>query len=88
MKVKAPTLKDIATEQGVSFSTVSRALRGVPEINLETRKAVLKLSKNLEYKFPSSNHPVVSTQLNVLAAIIPKFDFHFTEVVKGMDEAA
>ena len=88
MKAKTPTLKDIATELGVSISTVSRALRGMPEINLETREAVLKLSKNLEYKLPSSNHPVVSTQSNVLAAIIPKFDFHFTEVVKGMDEAA
>ncbi|MEZ4903373.1 MAG: LacI family DNA-binding transcriptional regulator [Spirosomataceae bacterium] len=50
MKSKAPTLKDIAQQLGISISTVSRALRGMPEVNAETREAVLKLSKEVDYE--------------------------------------
>ncbi|MBK9935088.1 MAG: LacI family DNA-binding transcriptional regulator, partial [Cytophagaceae bacterium] len=53
MKPKAATLKVIADKLGLSISTVSRALRGMPEINTETREAVLEFSKKLNYKLPS-----------------------------------
>jgi DNA-binding LacI/PurR family transcriptional regulator len=88
MKAKTPTLKDIAQELGLSISTVSRALRGMPEINFETREAVLKLSKNLDYKLPSNQGGMTSTHSNLIAAIIPEDNFYFSQIVKGMDDAA
>lgn len=88
MKAKAPTLKDIAKELGISISTVSRALRGMPEINLETREAVLKLSKNLEYKLPSNQQQKANTKNQIIAALIPQFDYYFSEIIRGMDDAA
>jgi LacI family transcriptional regulator len=88
MKAKAPTLKDIAQELGLSISTVSRALRGMPEINYETREAVLSLSKNLEYKLPSNQQVSQGSKTNLLAAVIPKTDYYFTQIIKGMDDAA
>jgi LacI family transcriptional regulator len=88
MKPKTPTLKDIAKELGISISTVSRALRGMPEINLETREAVLNLSKNLSYKLPSSNTPTSFTHSYMLGAILPKIDNYHTSLIKGMDDAA
>lgn len=88
MKAKAPTLKDIAQELGLSISTVSRALRGMPEINYETREAVLSLSKNLEYKLPSNHNQQQVSKTNLLAAVIPKSNYYFTEIIRGMDDAA
>ncbi len=87
MKAKAPTLKDIAQELGLSISTVSRALRGMPEINPDTRDAVLALSKNKAYK-PHANHSSSVPKSNLLGAIIPSNDYFFSQIVEGMDHAA
>ena len=43
------TILDIARQLQISKSTVSRALRNSTEINLETRDAVLKLARQLNY---------------------------------------
>ena len=88
MKAKAPTLKVIADKLGLSISTVSRAMRGMPEINFETREAVLNLSKNLAYKLPSNHTSVANSKTNLLATILPRDDYFFSQVIKGMEEAA
>lgn len=43
------TLKDIARECKVSFSTVSKALKGSPEISLETTEFVQKKAREMGY---------------------------------------
>jgi LacI family transcriptional regulator len=87
MKAKAPTLKDIAQELGLSISTVSRALRGMPEINPDTREAVLALSKNKAYKL-NANHSSSVPKSNLLGAIIPCNDYYFSQIIEGMSHAA
>lgn len=49
MKGKATSL-DIAHHAGVSQSTVSRALRGSPLVNEETRRKVAEVARQLNYK--------------------------------------
>jgi DNA-binding LacI/PurR family transcriptional regulator len=49
MKGKATSL-DIAYLAGVSQPTVSRALRGSPTVNEETRKRILAIAQELNYK--------------------------------------
>lgn len=44
------TLKDIARECKVSFSTVSKALKGSPEISSETIKIIQKKAKEMGYQ--------------------------------------
>lgn len=46
------TLKDIATEAGVSLSTVSRVLNDDPTLNVkeETKHRILEIAEKLEYK--------------------------------------
>lgn len=87
MKAKAPTLKDIALELGLSISTVSRALRGMPEINPDTREAILALSKNKDYKL-HSNQTSSALKSNLLVAIIPSNDYYYSQIIGGMDHAA
>ena len=45
------TLKDIARECKVSFSTVSKALKGSPEISIETTEFIQKKAQKLERVF-------------------------------------
>ncbi|MCQ2573590.1 MAG: LacI family transcriptional regulator [Treponema sp.] len=48
-KEKMVTLKDIAQECNVSFSTVSKALKGSSEISIETRNAIQAKAKEMGY---------------------------------------
>ena len=43
--------KDISAILGISISTVSKALKGYPDISEETRQKVLKTAEDLEYRF-------------------------------------
>ena len=88
MKSKAPTLKDIARELNISISTVSRALRGMPEVNTETREAVLKLSKEVDYEPNMLATSLLKRKSNLIGVVVPNMDYFFSTAVKGMDEAA
>jgi len=43
------TLKDIAKRAGVSTTTVSRALNGKPNINIQVKQRILEIAEALEY---------------------------------------
>ena len=47
--MKNVTIKDVAKAAGVSYSTVSRALSGSPEISADTRERILQLCKQMNY---------------------------------------
>lgn len=43
------TIKDIANASGVSYSTVSKALRNSPLVKPDTKKKVLQVAEQLGY---------------------------------------
>ena len=45
----AMTIRDIAREAGVSTATVSRALRGLPNVDPVTRERVRQVAERLDY---------------------------------------
>ncbi|MGD9955764.1 MAG: LacI family DNA-binding transcriptional regulator [Candidatus Nanopelagicales bacterium] len=45
----AMTIRDIAREAGVSTATVSRALRGLPNVDPVTREKVRQVAERLDY---------------------------------------
>lgn len=68
MKGKA-TSHDIAYLAGVSQPTVSRALRGSPTVNEETRKRILQIAQELNYKVDKNASSLRSQQCGTLALL-------------------
>ncbi|MCC2522871.1 MULTISPECIES: transcriptional regulator EbgR [Vibrio] len=56
------TLKDIATEAGVSLATVSRVLNDDPTLSVkeETKHRILEIAEKLEYKTSSSKKSILA----------------------------
>lgn len=69
-KGRKPTSFDIAYRAGVSQSTVSRALRDSPLVNLETRQKVQAIAKELNYKVDKNARNLRSQQTNTIALLL------------------
>lgn len=50
MGIKRTSINDLAAKLKISKSTVSKALKGYPDVSEKTRKKVLKLAEKLNYK--------------------------------------
>ncbi|MFY8273340.1 LacI family DNA-binding transcriptional regulator [Pseudoalteromonas sp. SSDWG2] len=69
MKGKATSF-DIAHYAGVSQSTVSRALRGSPLVNEETRRRVAEVARKLNYKVDKNASNLRAQQSSTLAVLL------------------
>jgi len=83
------TLKQIAETLGISITTVSKALKGYPDVSPKTRKAVLDLAKSLSYTPNSFAVNLRTKESRTIGLIIPEVVHHFfSNVINGIiDEA-
>lgn len=88
MKSKAPTIKDIAKHLDVSISTVSRALRGMPEISEETRERIMNYAAQIDYQPNMVATSLVNRNSHLIGVLVPNMDYFFASTVRGIDEAA
>ncbi len=89
MRIEQVTIKDLAKALNVSVSTVSRALRNAPDINPETREAVLKLAAELNYEPNYIAQSLVRKQTKVIGVIVPAIHSnYFSQALSGMTDAA
>ncbi|HRN63006.1 MAG TPA: LacI family DNA-binding transcriptional regulator, partial [Luteimonas sp.] len=65
-----PTSLDIAHLAGVSQPTVSRALRGSPMVNEETRRRILAIAEQLNYKVDKNASNLRAQQSGTLALLL------------------
>ncbi len=65
-----PTSFDIAYEAGVSQSTVSRALRDSPLVNLETRNKIKEIAARLNYKVDKNASNLRSQTSGTIALLL------------------
>ena len=81
------TQKGIAEKLGISITTVSRALRDLPDISNETKKAVLKLAKEGHY-LPNTNAlGLRKNETRRIGVIIPEIvHFFFSSTISGIME--
>lgn len=83
------TIKDIARRLSLSASTVSRALRSLPDVKPETMKAVKDLAKKWNYQPNPIAQGLVKKRSYNIGVIIPEFMIHFyAEALSGIYKVA
>jgi len=85
---KPATIKDIAKQLNISISTVSRAIRNAPDVNMDTRKAVMALSEELRYQPNRLALSLKQKQTHTIGVIVPNLDYVLATMVRGIDEVA
>ena len=80
------TIRDVAAAAGVSTATVSRALRGLPNVDGETRERVKKIASSLDYVISPSASRLASGRTGSIAVITPYIArWFFSEVIAGAE---
>ncbi len=77
MPTRQITLNDIAAKLNVSAVTISKALRGHPDISKETTKLVKKVAAELGYSPNFMARNLSSRKSNTIGVVIPKIAHHF-----------
>lgn len=84
-----PTIRDIAIRLNIAISTVSRALRGAHDVNVETKKAVLEMAKTLHYEPNRVAQSLRIKKTNTLGVVVPEIVMHFfSSAISGIQEYA
>lgn len=85
----AATIKDVAREAGVSVATVSRVLNGSTTVRDNTRKAVLRIAKSMQYVPNATAQSLIRSRTMTLGVILPDvYGEFFSEILRGVDRVA
>jgi LacI family transcriptional regulator len=81
------TIKDIANQLKLSPSTVSRALRGSPEINPKTRKLVMEVARQLNYSPNPIALSLKECHSRIIGVIVPEIANNFcSATIAGIED--
>jgi LacI family repressor for deo operon, udp, cdd, tsx, nupC, and nupG len=79
-------IEDVAARAGVSTATVSRALRGLPNVSAETRAVVARAAADLDYVASRSAASLASGRTWSVAVLTPYVDrWFFAQVLGGLE---
>lgn len=79
-------ITDVARVTGVSTATVSRALRGLPNVSAETRLAVRQAADALGYVPSSSAAGLASGRTKAMGVVVPTVSrWFYSTVLEGID---
>jgi len=83
------TLKDIAKKAGVSVNTVSRALNNKPDISKETKKKIIQIAKELNYRKDFTASSLRRKESKIVGVILAdSANPFYSEVLKGIEAAS
>lgn len=81
-----PTIDDVATEAGVSVATVSRALRGLPNVAPATRARVLEAAARLSYRPDPNAARLAAGRTTTVGMAVPFVHrWYFAQVIGGVE---
>ncbi|MBO1751521.1 LacI family DNA-binding transcriptional regulator [Actinotalea sp. BY-33] len=84
----ASGIDDVARAAGVSTATVSRALRGLPNVNHDTRERVRRVAAQLGYVASPSAASLASGRTRTIGLISPMVNrWYFSNVIEGAERA-
>lgn len=82
----AITIKDVADAAGVSTATVSRALRGLPNVDPATRERIMRVADELDYVISPSASRLASGRTGSVAVVTPYIArWYFSTVLSGVE---
>ncbi len=85
---KRCTIEDVAAAAQVSLATVSRALRGLPNVAPSTRERVQRIATELDYHPDPSAARLATGRTGAIAVIVPVVNtWYFSEIIAGVDAA-
>lgn len=86
-KNKKATIYEVAKEVGVSTATVSRVLNDSPNVSDDTKKKILKVIKELNFRPQVTARKLAGGKPQMLAVVVPSFTTPFyNEVLKGIKD--
>lgn len=89
MRSNQVTIKDLARHLNVSVATVSRALRDLPDIHPETKRAVVELAAAWDYQPNQLATSLVKNRTRTIGVIVPNLGYYFFSMaIRGIEEAA
>ena len=81
---RGPSIEDVAAEAGVSVATVSRALRGLPNVAAKTRERVELVAEKLDYRADPSAARLATGRTNLVQLATPTVDgWYFARFLAG-----
>lgn len=82
------TITEVAERAGVSVATVSRALRGLPNVSAATRLRVEAAAAALNYTADSRASSLASGRTNIVGLVAPDFgSWYISQTVAGVERA-
>ncbi len=81
------SIEDVARLAGVSIATVSRSLRGLPEVAPVTRERVLAAARELDYVASPFAARLASGRTNTIGVVVPFVNRWFFAEILGAVEA-
>lgn len=82
----AASIEDVARRAGVSIATVSRALRGLPDVATSTRSRVLEAAADLRYVASPFAARLASGRTSTVAVVVPFVKrWFFAEVIDTVE---
>ena len=80
------TIRDVAEAAGVSTATVSRALRGLPNVDEETRAKVKAVALSMDYVISPSASRLASGRTGSIGVVTPRVaGWYFSTVLSGVE---
>src|SRR6185312_12924832 len=87
-QVRGIGIMDVARRAGVSAATVSRALRGLPNVSRETRTKVLTAADDLGYAASPLASALATGRMRSVGVVLPYAGrWFFAEAVRGIEAA-
>jgi LacI family repressor for deo operon, udp, cdd, tsx, nupC, and nupG len=80
------TIEDVAAAAGVSVATVSRALRGLPNVAFSTREHVRRIADDLAYRADPAASRLATGRSRSIAVAVPMLNgWYFSQVIAGAE---
>lgn len=86
---KEVTIYDIANKLDISIATVSRALKDDPVVSKKTRRNVVRIAEEMNYRSNQFARNLRSHKTQTIGVIVPKLNSHFmSSVIAGIESIA